>query len=118
MKVVIVKEGRWGSVSPGDYSRVIKMCERILRGAGAEVCIVETAQDAREILRLGKVVSVIFVSRGAYPEAGSLAKDFPDLKVIILSGLDPLPEELRKKNVVWLQKGQFSECDLIKAALN
>lgn len=117
MKVIIVKEGQWGSVPPRDYSRVIGMCERLLKGAGAEVCIVETAQDAREILRLGKVVSVIFISRGAYPEAGILAKDFPDLKVIILSGLDPLPGELHE-NITWLHKGQFSEYDLVEAVLN
>lgn len=117
MKVIIVKEGQWGSLEPKDYVWVVKRCKECLERAGGEVLVVETAQDARESLQQDQTFSVVFVSRGAYPAAKSLANDFPKTRIVILSGLLPLGEE-NQENIIWLTKEGLFTGALVEAVLN
>jgi len=108
-RVLIVKEGQWGSVKPEEYEEQIELYQRILDEAkdykgekAAKVEVVATAEKAEKIIKTAplndKIDVVIFISRGMEWIAEKFAATYPRTRVIVFTGLIP------EGKVIWLQK--------------
>lgn len=98
-KIVIVKEGSWGSLTRQEYENWVDLVKRIMEGAeevnplthqkekAAEVEVVETLSDA--LKQLGTTDILVFVTRGMLSEARKVKRGHPRVKVVLFTGLIP-----------------------------
>ena len=88
MRLVLVKEGEWGRLSSkrGDYDLQIELYTDY-SSEFADVLLAETLADALKIIKSHGVEVVVFISRGMISDARMLKLSYPDLKVILLTGL-------------------------------
>lgn len=113
-RVLIVKEGQWGIVSPESYQDQIEMYKEILDRAkdteGNRMAMVEIVATAAEAERRAKTEAdiVIFISRGMEKEAERFAKAFPRIKVIVFTGAIP------EGKVIWVNKGYAADTKTIQ----
>ncbi len=108
-RVVIVNKGSWGGTDKGSYAswiraliRTIKGFERVneftrSREKMAEVQVVDSLEEAVE----KKPDLLIFISRGIIDEAKGLNKIYPQILMILFTGLPP-KEELIILQKTWL----------------
>jgi len=98
-RVVLINEGSWGSVSPESYRRLLESIRNSMKMlkspdgkndlAEAEIC---ELKEAEKKIKEGETVDfLIFNSRGMLDVARRIKKEYPRLKVVVLTGL--LPEE-------------------------
>ncbi len=98
-RVVLINEGSWGSVSSESYRRLLESIRGLMKMlkspdgkndlAEAEIC---ELKEAEKKIKEGETVDfLIFNSRGMLDVARRIKKEYPQLKVVVLTGL--LPEE-------------------------
>lgn len=127
-RVIIVGEGTWGQATPGDYKDLVELFRDSLGGAvdsysipGSDqaenekifrVEVVATAVEAEQIIKSAAlnqpIEKVIFVSRGMELIAERLAATYPQIRVIIFSGLVP------EGKIVWVNKSVIHDSNTLK----
>lgn len=109
-QVVVVREGEWGfmSQSKGDYNHWFGRLSSWTKGV-ADLTFVETVRDF-DMYR-AKTDVVVFVSRGMREQARVLKSSYPDLTVILLTGL---PDWKERTGVVVLDKAVITKEEWLK----
>lgn len=113
-RVFLVKEGCWGEMKPEDYQVQIEMYRQILEEAkdtqeskAAEVTVIDTIEEAEKRLKMEADV-VVFISRGVEREAERIARENPNVRVIVFTGLIP------KGKVIWVDKAMTMSRETIE----
>lgn len=107
-KVAIVHEGEWGmlSQSRGDYGDWVAIVKEAIEEA-------EEAPEVRVVKKTGEALSwldgrgvIIFVTRGMVYRAEEITEEYPQMRVILLTGLPP--RGITEK-VIIINKGEFNK---------
>lgn len=121
-KILIVQEGQWGDLKPGDYQDFIDTLVRVLSKAEREfdsylgkkgekeavIEVVATSAEAEVEIHQQGIDVVIFISRSMETVAERLAKTFPKTRMIVITGLIPAGK------VVWVNKISASSGEFLR----
>lgn len=112
-RVLIVREGQWGTATPESYEQFIEALRETLERAertgpnntkekAAKVEVVETWAEAEKRLETAPlnlpIHTVVFVSRDMGETAKRMASKYPRTRIVVFTGLIPEGE------VVWVDK--------------
>ena len=110
-RVVIVRQGIWGEpTSRDDYDAWVKFIERAIKEVLAKATVrrVETFKEAEMAVQGGMVDVLVFVSPEMIPVAGKIKETYPDLRVVLFSGL-PTKEEDLTKPLIFVKKADVRD---------
>jgi len=119
-RIVIVKEGQWGTVTREEYEQFIELLKRSLEEIktknyttgqeekAAEVVVIDTAQEVKNLLKKNKwaVDILMFVSRGMESVAEKIAAEYPRIRVVVFTGFIP------DGKVIWFTKTWITQATL------
>ena len=122
-KVLIVREGQWGSVEKETYEVFIQTVQEAIQEVettrhgekekAAEVVLVESAEMAKVMIKTREIAAVVFISRGMELQAERLAQKYPRTRVVVFTGLIP------EGKVRWIDKGWIpSKRDIARFVLH